>query len=183
MSTMLEDALWFAAALRDHCQLLVAGGPLPTCDPAPFLGPFDIVVRGEGEQTMVELLRAYGGRFDLGAVPGIVYRKALSVGTKGEEGFAATADRPLAKDLDRMPFPARQLLPNDAYIRHGRKRYGYSITTVMSTRGCPFRCEFCSNVIFGGSYRERSAQNVVDEIEAALRLGYDRISFADDVFT
>jgi len=53
----------------------------------------------------------------------------------------------------------------------------------MSTRGCPYRCEFCSNVVFGGSYRERSAQNVVDEIEAALALGYDRISFADDVFT
>ncbi len=53
----------------------------------------------------------------------------------------------------------------------------------MSTRGCPFRCEFCSNVVFGGSYRERSAENVVDEVEEVLRLGYDRISFADDVFT
>jgi len=53
----------------------------------------------------------------------------------------------------------------------------------MSTRGCPFDCEFCSNVLFGGSYRERSPGNVVDEIEEALALGYDRISFADDVFT
>ena len=53
----------------------------------------------------------------------------------------------------------------------------------MSTRGCPFRCEFCSNVVFGGSFRERSADNVVDEVEEALRLGYERISFADDVFT
>ena len=53
----------------------------------------------------------------------------------------------------------------------------------MSTRGCPFRCEFCSNVVFGDSYRERSPHNVVDEIEAALALGYKRISFADDVFT
>ena len=53
----------------------------------------------------------------------------------------------------------------------------------MSTRGCPFRCEFCSNVVFGDSYRERSPVNVVDEVEEVLRLGYDRISFADDVFT
>ena len=53
----------------------------------------------------------------------------------------------------------------------------------MSTRGCPYECEFCSNVIFGGSYRQRSARNVVDEIEQALATGYDRISFADDVFT
>ena len=53
----------------------------------------------------------------------------------------------------------------------------------MSTRGCPYRCEFCSNVVFGASYRERSPENVVDEVEQALRLGYERISFADDVFT
>jgi anaerobic magnesium-protoporphyrin IX monomethyl ester cyclase len=75
------------------------------------------------------------------------------------------------------------LLPNESYIRYGKKKYGYSITTVMSTRGCPFRCEFCSNVVFGGSYRERSPENVVDEIVEVLDLGYDRISFTDDVFT
>jgi anaerobic magnesium-protoporphyrin IX monomethyl ester cyclase len=85
--------------------------------------------------------------------------------------------------LNGIAFPARDLFPNQSYIRYGKKKYGFSITTVMSTRGCPFRCEFCSNVVFGGSYRERSARNVVDEIEKALALGYDRISFADDVFT
>jgi anaerobic magnesium-protoporphyrin IX monomethyl ester cyclase len=53
----------------------------------------------------------------------------------------------------------------------------------MSTRGCPFHCEFCSNVVFGGSYRQRSPENVVDEIEEALASGYERIAFADDVFT
>ena len=89
----------------------------------------------------------------------------------------------LRKPLDRIPFPARALLPNESYIRYGKKKYGYSITTVMSTRGCPFRCEFCSNVVFGGSYRERSPENVVDEIDEVLALGYDRISFTDDVFT
>ena len=53
----------------------------------------------------------------------------------------------------------------------------------MSTRGCPYRCEFCSNVVFGGSYRARSSENVVDEIEDILKLGYDRVAFADDLFT
>ena len=53
----------------------------------------------------------------------------------------------------------------------------------MASRGCPFACEFCSNVVFGDSYRERSPAGVVDEIEQALALGYDRIAFADDVFT
>jgi len=176
MATMEDDARWFAEHLRGRCGLLVAGGPLPTCDPGAFLEHFDVVVRGEGEQTMRELLAAREAGADLGAVPGVACRRAA--------GAAPCAPpRPFARDLDALPFPARKLLPNARYIAFGKKSYGYSITTVMSTRGCPFQCEFCSNVVFGRSYRERSAQSVVDEIESCLALGYERISFADDVFT
>jgi len=66
---------------------------------------------------------------------------------------------------------------------HWKKHFGYSATTVMTTRGCPFSCEFCSNAVFGTSYRERSSENVLNEVEEALALGYERIHFADDVFT
>ncbi len=178
--TLVEDCLWFAQNLRDQCQLLIAGGPLPTCDPLPFLDEFDIVVRGEGETTLVELLRAWEQGVDWDSVAGIMYRKQdLSQGAEN----VATAERPFVKDLDHLPHPARGLFPNESYIRFGRKKYGYSISTVMSTRGCPFHCEFCSNVVFGNSFRERSPENVVDEIEEVLALGYDRIAFADDVFT
>ncbi len=175
MATMLDECFWFAEQLRAQSQLLIAGGPLPTCDPKPFLEHFDVVVRGEGEQTMQELLRAHEDASELDTVAGIVYQK--------DTDLIFTSERKFTGELDRIPFPAREFLPNESYIRYGKKKYGYSITTVMSTRGCPFRCEFCSNVVFGGSYRERSPQNVVDEIEAALALGYDRNSFADDVFT
>jgi anaerobic magnesium-protoporphyrin IX monomethyl ester cyclase len=178
MATMRDDALWFAWQLHGRCELLVAGGPLPTCEPQAFLDHFDVVVRGEGEQTMVDVLAAHAAGSDLGAVPGAV------VAARGGEGdAAAAAPRPLVRDLDALPFPARDLLPNAAYIRHGRRRYGYAVTTVMSSRGCPFACEFCSNVVFGDTYRERSPASVVDEIEQALALGYDRIAFSDDVFT
>jgi anaerobic magnesium-protoporphyrin IX monomethyl ester cyclase len=181
MVTMLDECFWFAQQLRAHCRLLAAGGPLPTCDPEPFLKYFNVVVRGEGEQTMQELLRAYEDVSDLATIPGIVYRPKSGGLSKGKSIY--TPEREFEKQLDRLPFPARDLLPNESYIRYGKKKYGFSITTVMSTRGCPFRCEFCSNVVFGGSYRERSPQNVVNEIEAALEIGYERISFADDVFT
>ena len=177
MATMRDDALWFARQLRGRCDLLVAGGPLPTCAPETFLADFDVVVRGEGEQTMVDVLAAHAAGGDPGAVPGVVAAAA-------DGGAAATGPAaPLAGDLDALPFPARDLLPNAAYISHGRRRYGYAVTTVMASRGCPFACEFCSNVVFGDSYRERSPAGVVDEIEQALALGYDRIAFADDVFT
>jgi anaerobic magnesium-protoporphyrin IX monomethyl ester cyclase len=181
MVTMLEDSLQFAEALRGQSRLLVAGGPLPTRDPEPFLEKFDVVVRGEGEQTMLELLSAYEKSSGLSAVAGLAYRETTSLPSRGNIFF--TANRAFTKELDKIPFPARELLPNESYIQYAKKKYGFSITTVMSTRGCPYRCEFCSNVVFGGSYRERSPQNVVDEVEAALALGYERISFADDVFT
>lgn len=74
MVSMREDCLWFAQQLRDHCRLLVVGGPLATCDPYPFLDIFDVVVRGEGEQTMPELLEAYETGVDLNTVAGIVFR-------------------------------------------------------------------------------------------------------------
>jgi anaerobic magnesium-protoporphyrin IX monomethyl ester cyclase len=199
MTTMLEDCLAFARSLRGRGRLLVAGGPLPTCDPGAFLTDFDVVVRGEGEQTMRELLAAHEAGTDMGSVPGVECARGAGLRARGgapasdgrnvdapasmQQTPACAPPRAFESELDRIPFPARDLLPNEQYIRFGKQTYGHSITTVMSTRGCPYQCEFCSNVVFGSSYRERSAGNVVDEIEEALRLGYDRISFADDVFT
>ena len=183
MVTMLEDCLWLARELRAGSKLLVVGGPLPTCDPLPFLPDFDVVVRGEGESTIIELLKAHSNGNDLASIPGIVMQRRLNDNENLKDVIISSPERPFNRDLDRLPFPARQLLPNQDYIQFGKRQYGFAITTVMSTRGCPYQCEFCSNVIFGGSYRERTASNVVDEIEQALALGYDRISFADDVFT
>lgn len=181
--TMLEDCRWLAGQLRDYCKLLVAGGPMPTCDPTLFRDYFDVIVRGEGEQTMRELLEAYDQKSGFSSIPGIGYQNKTTSTDKSSPKFILTKERAFQKDLDSIPFPSRNLLPNEQYINYGQKKYGYSITTVMSTRGCPYRCEFCSNVVFGGSYRERSAKNVIDEVEEALGLGYDRISFGDDVFT
>jgi anaerobic magnesium-protoporphyrin IX monomethyl ester cyclase len=181
MVTMLDESLWFARHLRGHCRFLVAGGPLPSCSPELFLEDFDVVVRGEGEQAMAELVRAFEDSSSLSDIPGIVFR--TDPGWPASGTLIYNAERGFIKDLDGIPFPARELLPNERYIKYGKHKYGYSITTVMSTRGCPYHCDFCSNVVFGGSYRERSPENVIDEVEAALQLGYDRISFADDVFT
>jgi anaerobic magnesium-protoporphyrin IX monomethyl ester cyclase len=182
MVTMQEDCLWLARQLRPGTRLLMVGGPLPTCDPYAFVHDFDVVVRGEGEATVLELLKAFTTGGDYSTIAGISMQKKTN-NDGVEDETISTPDRSFNQELDSLPFPARHLLPNQSYIRFGKKKYGYSITTVMSTRGCPYECEFCSNVIFGGSYRERSAMNIVDEVEQALSFGYDRISFADDVFT
>jgi len=175
MVSMLQESLNFARIMRDHCDLLVAGGPLPSCAPDTFLDDFDLVVMGEGEKTVLEIVRAYEGGLAFNSIKGLKYRN------KG--AALQTQRRELQIDLDNIPFPARDLFPNQKYIDHWKKRFGYSTTTVITTRGCPFACEFCSNAVFGITYRERSPNNVLDEVEQALALGYDRIHFADDVFT
>jgi anaerobic magnesium-protoporphyrin IX monomethyl ester cyclase len=182
MVTMREECIRFARALRGQCDLLVAGGPLPSCDPHSFMEDFDVVVRGEGEKAMLEVVRAYENGSDFESVPGIVCRRKMS-GETSKDGIVFTASRKLEAYLDEIAFPARDLLQNDRYIEYSKRRFGHSTTTIITTRGCPFRCEFCSNAVFGISYRERSPKNVLLEVEQALSYGYDRIHFADDVFT
>ena len=184
MVTMRNDSIWFAKQLRDICDLLIAGGPLPSCDPIPFMTDFDVVVKGEGEHAMLELLRTYESGRDIQSVQGIICRRRNNDRGNGkQEKIVFTEPRKLEPDLDKIAFPARDLFPNERYIDYWKRRFGYATTSIFTTRGCPFSCEFCSNAVFGNSYRERSPENVVDEIELALSFGYDHIHFADDVFT
>lgn len=177
MVSMLEDILTFARLMRDRCDLLVAGGPLPSCSPETFHGDFDLVVVGEGEETIQEIVRAYEAGLDFRSINGLQYRHP-------QQGITIrTPKRDLLPHLDQIPFPARHLFQNEKYIDHWKRKYSYSATSVITTRGCPFSCEFCSNAVFGTTYRERSSENVLDEVEEVLALGYDRIHFADDVFT
>lgn len=177
MLTLRSAGLEFGRLARGRGALTVVGGPLPSCDPESFVDDFDVVVRGEGEQTLVELLDARGVP---GGLQGVVYRE----GGPGSGGpIVHGLRRPLREDLDKITPPARDLLPNRSYIEHWAVRGGTPTTSVLTTRGCPFHCEFCSNAVFGVSYRERSAARVVDEIEQVMELGYGRVHVADDVFT
>jgi len=175
MFSMKEKALEFARLLRNDCELLVAGGPLPTSNPEEFLSCFDVVVRGEGEQTMLDLVEAMqeGKRF--ASVPGIVFKE--------KDKVTLTAQRPFIEDLDSVPFPSREMFDNEAYKSYYLNNFGYSTTSVMTSRGCPFQCDFCSRPVFGNRFRWRTAANVADEVEAVKELGYERVWFADDCFT
>jgi anaerobic magnesium-protoporphyrin IX monomethyl ester cyclase len=172
-----EKSLELGRLLKDHCELLVAGGALPTVEPETFLKIFDVVVVGEGEQTMLELVNQFMNGGDFSQLNGIVYRDKCS----GE--IRRTPARELNVYLDSLPSPSRELFENDAYKKYYSKKFGYTITAIMTTRGCPFSCDFCSKPVFGSVFRARTASNVCDEIEDAISLGYDRIWFADDCFT
>jgi anaerobic magnesium-protoporphyrin IX monomethyl ester cyclase len=177
MYSMKEKSLELARLLRSHCELLVAGGALPTTDPEAFLQDFDVSVIGEGEKTMLELVKSIlnGGKLSL--VKGIAYRDR----TTGQ--IKKTSSRGLNGDLDAFPHPSRELFDNNSYKKYYLQKFGYATTAIMTSRGCPFACDFCSRPVFGNEFRARSASNVVDEIEEVISLGHNRIWFGDDCFT
>lgn len=190
MLSMVDTALNLAAELRNDCELLVAGGPMPSAYPQKFLGPFDIVVQGEAEQAMTELMQRLDRGAPLDDVSGLhVAKRALTrtavVKTLNGGNSAFTGQRPLdvKDDVDVLPFPARDLYDNEAYQRYYRENYGYTMTSMIASRGCPFSCDFCWRPDYGRFYRVRTPENIVDEMEeVAHKFGYERIWFADELF-
>jgi len=180
MFSMKRPAIRMAKLLKNKYEMLVAGGPLPTVCPRDFLEDFDVVAVGEGERTMLELVQAVEEHRSLSTVRGIVYKKQNK---DCDVEVAYTPSREFIKDLDSLPFPARDLFDNQSYKNHYLKNFGYTITSLITSRGCPFNCHFCSRPVFGSLFRTRSAINIVDEIENVLSLGYKRIWFTDDCFT
>ena len=177
MYSMRNKSLELAQLLRNDCEFLVAGGALPTTQPTAFLSDFDVVVIGEGEQTMLELVNQLENSGDLSQIKGIAYRD------KNTGQVKWTSPRGLMDNLDRLPLPSRELFDNPSYQKHYARRFGYKTTAIMTSRGCPFSCDFCSRPVFGNEFRARSASNVADEIAEVISLGYNRIWFADDCFT
>ncbi len=175
MFSMKKTSMEIARRVRGDCELLVVGGPLPTLDPSDFLDVFDVVGVGEGEETIVELANCQSMGKPLSTVKGIAFKDAGVVRQTPPRGFV--------ENLDSLPFPARGLFDNEAYKKYYLRRFGYSTTPLMSSRGCPFNCDFCSRPVFGTSFRSRSPESIVSEAEEIAALGYDRVWFADDCFT
>jgi anaerobic magnesium-protoporphyrin IX monomethyl ester cyclase len=176
MLTMKASSLRIAKQLKGTSDLMIAGGPLPTASPDTFLDDFDLIVIGEGEETVLDLLKSLDKGESPLKIDGICYRDAKN-GT-----LIKTPSRVPRKDIDTYLFPARELFDHDAYKKYFQKHHGYSITAIIASRGCPFHCDFCSKPVFGTTFRTRSATNIVDEIETIVPYGYDRLWFSDDIF-
>ncbi|MCS6788086.1 MAG: B12-binding domain-containing radical SAM protein, partial [Aigarchaeota archaeon] len=180
MLSMVKQAKDLAAVASEVSELVVAGGPMPSAYPTMFLRDFDVVVQGEAEQTVGELMDATDrrGEFKLQTV------KGLHLSHRRDGGRPEfTGPRPLVKDLDELPFPARDLYDHRAYQTYYRKNFGYLMTSMIASRGCPFSCDFCWRPDYGRVYRYRSPENVVEEMEEVrYKWGYERIWFADELF-
>lgn len=177
------NALKIAGLIRqDSNAFILLGGIHATSLPEYILerypDRFDALCIGEGEITALEVCKFLEGKIkSLSDINGICFRNG--------EGIIRTQPRPFIQDVDSLPFPARDLVdltlyqPNAFNFRKGKT------ATLITSRGCPFRCTFCaSKLTLGGKFRARSADNVLKEIKHLVnQYGINHILIQDDTFT
>ncbi len=165
------------AKIAKKCGVkVVAGGFHPTFMDKEALnsGAFDYVVRGEGEFIMLDLVKHLEKGLPVDEVEGISYFR--------DREFVRNPDAVLVSELDSIPFPAREIIPLDSYTTSLKRKVA---GTMITSRGCPFDCEFCSCSRFCGlKWRTRSVENIMEEVDLLYnKYGYRSISFLDDNFT
>jgi anaerobic magnesium-protoporphyrin IX monomethyl ester cyclase len=136
----------------------------------------DFVLLGEGEQTLLELVTTISdGRDDFSRIAGLAWlQNRLPV---------RNAARKVMKDLDSLPLPAWDLVDVESYRKVWMDHHGYFSINVSTTRGCPFKCNWCAKPIYGNRYNARSPQHVVEEIKMLkTTYGFDHIWMCDDIF-
>lgn len=168
----LRESIDFIARLKSLGLLAVIcmGGHLATfsCEDVFRFGRglIDVVVLGEGEHTIVDLIRAIKNGQDLAAVPGIAF---LSDG-----GLIRTAPRAPEQEIDSFPFPV--------VYGSGHQNNDQAPLFLTTSRGCYGRCSFCRSSSLSQSWRPRTPTNIVDEIERAVAMGVTTLEFVDDNF-
>jgi anaerobic magnesium-protoporphyrin IX monomethyl ester cyclase len=167
----------------DRKIITVMGGPHVTLVVKEFLEEakdVDIAVTGEGEYTMLDIVRAFEGDKQLSQIPGIAYRENAKV--------IVTKSRQLIEELDDLPYPAYNLVDMEQYLNP--KKIGYRsfrdrAISMITSRGCPFNCCFCAvHLHMGRRFRANSADYVLKHIEYVVsRFGVKNIFFEDDNLT
>jgi len=178
MSTTYPSALRVVEIARQVCPdcKIVLGGPHPSTMPEDVLKveKIDFVIRGEGERTIVELVKTLesGGK-DFSSIEGLSFK---------ENGKAVhNRDRKFIENLDELPFPDGDLaLFKELYLYPNNR-----MNSIVTSRGCPFKCAFCqANSLWGPKVRYRSVDNVIKEIKLIKdRYNPDKFTFWDDSFT
>ena len=162
-----------------QCKIIL-GGPDVRHNKIDYLSTgADIVVVGEGEETMLEIVQTIqkGNLHEFGHVSGLAY-----ISDGGD--IISTVERKKIKDVNLLPFPNRKKIDVQAYLATWKKHHGASAMTVSTQRGCPYTCKWCSTAVYGQSYRRRSPKLVAEELKH-IKETYnpDTIWFVDDVFT
>lgn len=174
------NVLAIAAEARRLGWTVVLGGPESANYPEQYLAHgADVVVVGEGEETLAELLPALArtGPHRLHGIAGTIFR---------DESGAVVANPPRAQiaDLDTLPWPDRERIDLPRYVDAWRTRHGMGSVNLITARGCPYKCAWCSHAVFGYSYRRRDFVDCADELQHIHEVYRpDQVWYSDDVFT
>jgi anaerobic magnesium-protoporphyrin IX monomethyl ester cyclase len=173
-----RNVLEIAARAKQAGCLVILGGPEPANYAEEYLSRgADVIVAGEGEYALEEVLVAGRDRSRWASIPGVVF-----AGSDGS--IIRTGPAKLVPDLDAQPWPDRERIDMERYLGIWRKHHGAGSISVISARGCPYHCNWCSHSVYGKSHRRRSPESIVSEVEWIVqRYSPDMLWFADDVFT
>lgn len=174
------NALKMIRLAKEAGAKVILGGPEPPYYAAEYLRHgADIVVKGEGELTLEELLPhlARKGLNELSGITGIAF-----LDDSGQ--LVETLPRPQIADLSTHPWPDREAINIPEYMRIWKTHHGKSSVSVIQARGCPYTCTWCSHSVYGNTHRRRTPQDAADEVLwISERYNPDLIWYADDVFT
>jgi radical SAM superfamily enzyme YgiQ (UPF0313 family) len=159
---------------------VVLGGPESANYATEYLASgADVIVIGEGELTLSEVVSelARTGPHRLHEVRGIVFRDEAGAQVR-------TPERGKVPDLDTLPWPDREAIDHQLYLDAWKTHHGASSINLITARGCPYRCNWCSHAVYGFTHRRRSPADVADEVQWIVeRYAPDQVWYADDVFT
>jgi radical SAM superfamily enzyme YgiQ (UPF0313 family) len=178
LSRMREAAFTMTQFAKQRGCVVVVHGSDPADHALDYLEHgADYVIVGEGELTLAELINHITSGLGDGAlsIPGLVFSRGGSL--------ARTPVREAVHNPDAFPFPARDLLDIAGYRSAWKKQHGYFSMNLVTTRGCPFHCNWCAKPIYGQTYHSRTPANVCEEM-AMLKADYrpDHLWFCDDIF-
>lgn len=173
----MRDAAFemLGGAREQRCHTAVCGSDATDNISAFLDAGADVVIRGEGDATLIELLDVWDSGSSVADVAGVSYRDSSG-------SIEATPERPNMKGLDELPYPARDFVDIDGYRSVWNDRHGRFSMNLVTTRGCPYHCNCCAKPIWGQRYNARSPGDVVSEIvELKRTYGPDHLWFADDI--
>jgi anaerobic magnesium-protoporphyrin IX monomethyl ester cyclase len=174
------NIVWIMGEAKRRGWTVVVGGPESANYPEQYLEHgADVVVVGEGELTLAELLPALAqrGPHRLHGVHGTIFRDELGLVQHNPE-------RAQIADIDSLPWPDREQIDLQQYIEIWRTHHGMGSVNLITARGCPYKCKWCSHAVFGYSHRRRSPRDCADEVlHIAERYRPEQVWYADDVFT
>jgi radical SAM superfamily enzyme YgiQ (UPF0313 family) len=165
---------------KDAGWRTIVGGPEPGAYIENYLDAgADFVVIGEGEVTIEELIPVLHGKSErpLEEIAGIAYRSANG-------SIIQTQSREQIRDINAQPWPAREAIDMDRYVSTWREHHGTGSVSLITARGCPYHCRWCSHQVFGKTHRRRTPASVADELSWLVERYHPDIAWmADDVFT